>query len=312
VSTPTIGLDIGGTKVLGIVLDDDGNVAREARAASPHAGLDALVAVIAEIIAELAAETAPVGVGAAGLVDVTGTLRYAPNLPSIREAPLREALEHATGHRVVVDNDANVAALGEVAYGAAIGAKHVLFVTLGTGIGGGLLLDGALYHGARGFAGEIGHFTVDRNGPMCACGERGHWEAIASGTALGRMARELVARHGGSAIVAAAGGDPGRVSGIHVGQAAAEGDDDALGLLMQYADNVALGLAALANILDPERIVIAGGLVELGALLFVPLREAFSRHIEGVEYRPAIAIVPAELGERAGAVGAAVLARSLL
>jgi glucokinase len=102
------------------------------------------------------------------------------------------------------------------------------------------------------------------------------------------------------------------VSGIHVGAAAAQGDEDARGLIVQYADNVALGLAALANILDPERIVIAGGLVELGALLFVPLREAFARHIEGVDYRPAISIVPAELGERAGAVGGAVLARSLL
>jgi glucokinase len=124
------------------------------------------------------------------------------------------------------------------------------------------------------------------------------------------MAPELVARHGGAAIVAAAGGDPAAVTGVHVGIAGREGDSDALHLLVQYADNVALGLAALANIFDPECIVIAGGVVELGALLFGPLHDAFERHVEGLHYRPPINLVPAALGERAGAIGAAVLARS--
>jgi glucokinase len=229
----------------------------------------------------------------------------------IREAPLREALAAATGHPVIVDNDANVAAVGECAYGAARDRRHVLLVTLGTGIGGGLVLDGELYRGANGFAGEIGHFTIDINGPRCACGERGHWEAIASGTALGRIARELVARRAGGAIVAAAGGDPSSVTGEHVGIAAAQGDVDAQHLLVQYADNVALGLAGLANIVDPECIVISGGVVRLGVLLFAPLGEAFRRHVEAVDYRPQIDIVPAALGERSGAIGAAVLARRL-
>jgi glucokinase len=251
-------------------------------------------------------------VGAAGLVDRQGVVRYAPNLPNVREAPLRDALADATGHAVAVDNDAGVAALGEVTYGAAAGKRDVLLVTLGTGIGGGLLLDGRTYRGAHNFGAEIGHFTVDVNGPLCACGERGHWEAIASGTALGRMARELVARGGGAALVAAAGGDASAVTGNHVGEAAATGDPDARALLVQYAENVAIGLSGLSNILDPECIVIGGGLVELGPLLFGPLREAFGRHLEGVDYRPPVALVPAQLGERAGAVGAAVLARSLL
>ena len=120
----------------------------------------------------------------------------------------------------MVDNDAGVAALGEVTYGAAVGRRDVLLVTLGTGIGGGFLLDGRMYRGAHNFGAEIGHFTVDINGPLCACGERGHWEAIASGTALGRMARELVAKGGGAALVAAAGGDASAVTGTHVGRAA--------------------------------------------------------------------------------------------
>ena len=307
----TIGLDIGGTKVLGVLLAVDGTVLREERLASPHTGLDALVTTGASIVSRLDAADAAIGVGAAGLVDHDGTVRYAPNLPNVRGAPLRDALARATGHAVVVDNDAAVATLGEVTYGAAVGRRDVLLVTLGTGIGGGFLFDGRMYRGAHNFGAEIGHFTVDPSGPLCACGERGHWESIASGSALGRMARELVAKGGGSALVAAAGGDPGAVTGTHVGVAAAQGDADARSLLVQYAENVALGLAGLANILDPECIVIAGGLVELGPLLFGPLREAFGRHVEGVDYRPPVAIVPAQLGERAGAVGAAVLARSL-
>lgn len=309
---PTIGLDIGGTKVLGVLLADDGKVLREERLGSPHTGLDALVATGASIVTKLDSVGAPVGVGAAGLVDRNGVVRYAPNLPNVRDAPLRDALARATGHVVAVDNDASVATLGEATYGAAVGKRHVMLVTLGTGIGGGLLLDGRMYRGAHNFGAEFGHFTVDPDGPLCACGERGHWESIASGTALGRMARDLVAKGGGAALVAAAGGDPSAVTGAHVGIAAARGDADARALLVQYAENVALGLAGLANILDPECIVIAGGLVELGPLLFGPLREAFGRHIEGVDYRPPVAIVPAQLGERAGAIGAAVLARSLL
>ncbi|HWS44371.1 MAG TPA: ROK family protein [Acidimicrobiia bacterium] len=307
----TIGIDIGGTKMLGVLLDTGGEVVRESRQASPHAGLDALVGTAAAIVVALDAPDAPLGVGAAGLVDGDGHVRYAPNLPLIRDAPLRDALVQATGHRVIVDNDAGVAAVGEATYGAARDARHVLFATLGTGIGGALLLDGRMYRGAHNFGAEIGHFTVDPAGPRCACGERGHWEAIASGTALGRMARDLIAHGGGAAIVAAAGGEASAVTGIHVGAAASRGDDDAQHVLVQYAENVALGLAGLANIFDPERIVIGGGLVELGALLFGPLSDAFARHFEGAEYRPAVTIVPAQLGERAGAIGAAVLARSL-
>jgi len=311
-AVPTVGLDIGGTKVLGVLLDADGNVLREERRLSPHAGVDALVATAAAIVEQLAEPGVAVGVGAAGLVDHGGHVLYSPNLPTVRDAPLRDALYAATHHPLVVDNDANVAARGEVAYGAAKGVQHALLVTLGTGIGGGMLLNGQLYRGAHGFGAEIGHITVERGGPLCACGERGHWEAIASGTALGRMARELVAQGGGAQILAAAGGTVDAVTGVHVEETARAGDVDARALLARYADNVSIGLAALANVLDPELIVIAGGLVELGALLFDPLVASFMRHVEGAAYRPKIPIVPAELGERAGAVGAAVLARELL
>jgi glucokinase len=311
-TTPTVGLDIGGTKMLGVLLDHEGNVLREQRRLSPHAGVDALVGTATAIVDELALPDSPVGVGAAGLVNHDGEILYSPNLPTIREAPLQDALAAATRHPLVVDNDANVATRGEVAYGAARGLRHALLVTLGTGIGGGMLLDGELYRGAHGFGGEIGHITVERGGPLCACGELGHWEAIASGSALGRMARERIERGGGARILAAANGDVDEVTGVHVDTAARAGDAEAGAVLGEYADNVAIGLAALANVLDPEVIVIAGGLVELGPLLFDPLRVAFVQHVEGGKHRPDTPIVPAELGERAGAVGAAVLARDLL
>ena len=309
---PTVGLDIGGTKVLGVLLDEHGKALGEQRRLSPHAGIDALVATATAIVEELAPEPTPVGVGAAGMVSHDGHVLYSPNLPTVLDAPLREALQEATRHPIIVDNDANVAARGEIAYGAAVGVQHALFVTLGTGIGGAMLVGGQLYRGAHGFGAEIGHMTVERGGPLCACGEYGHWEAIASGTALGRMARELVSQGGGARILAAAGDDRDAVAGDHVEAAARAGDADAKALLARYADNVALGLAGLANVLDPELIVIGGGLVELGPLLFDPLRAAFMRHVEGAAFRPAIPIVPARLGERAGAVGAAVLARELL
>jgi glucokinase len=311
VSAQTIGLDIGGTKVLGVVADRDGSVVAEDREESPEGFADIVdsgATMIATLRSRATAAVTAVGIGIAGLVDAQGVLRYGPNLPGVIDAPVKEALAARTGLPVVVDNDANVAGWGEVRFGAAEGSRDALLVTLGTGIGGAIVLDGAVVRGAHGFAAEIGHFTVDPNGPICACGERGHWESIASGSALGRMARERIEAGGGAAILARAHGDHDAVNGHHVGQAAAAGDADALAVLDAYADNVALGLSALANILDPEIIVIGGGLVTLGDLLFEPLRAAFLAHIEAPEHRPKVPIVPATLGERAGAIGAAAIA----
>jgi glucokinase len=307
----TLGLDIGGTKVAGVALDANGTVVTDHLAASEH-GLEQLVQICCAVIDALAQPGAPVGIGAAGLVTLDGRLNYAPNIPGVVNAPLQDEVAKKSGRRVVVDNDANVAALGEVTYGGAKGAKDALMVTLGTGIGGGIILNGSVLRGAHGFAAEIGHITVQRGGPRCACGEYGHWEAIASGNALGRMARERIESGKLKAILAVAHGDVDAVTGHQVGEAARAGDADTLALLEEYADNVALGLAALANVLDPELIVISGGVITLGSMLFDPLQKAFARHVEGVEYRPAIPIVPAALGVRAGGIGAAVLARGLL
>lgn len=301
----TIGIDIGGTKILGAVVDRDGNVLDVERVPSPASpgGFADAVGGLVRTLRARHPDVVACGVGCAGLVTNEGVVRYSPNLPGVIDLPLQTIVAEASGLPSVADNDANVAGYGEVVHGAAAGTRHALMVTLGTGIGGAIISDGRIYRGAYGFAGEIGHFVVDRNGPMCACGERGHWEAIASGNALGRMARERAAARGEATD---------GVDGHSVSADAQRGDAGALALLDDFADNVAIGLVGLANILDPEVIVIAGGLVELGRMLFDPLERAFLAHLEGAEHRPAITIVPARLGERAGAIGAAALARTLV
>ena len=312
----TFGIDLGGTNVRCGVVDGDGVIVADRRAAThPGASWSELVAAMVGLVRALAVDhpDAPaVGVGAAGLVTREGEVLYAPNIPGLRRAPVRAALVEELELPVFVDNDANAAAHGELVHGAARGARYALVITLGTGIGGGIIARERVIRGAHGFAAEIGHFQIDPDGPVCACGERGHWEAFASGSALGRMGRERAAAGGIPAAVALAGGDPDAVTGMHVGDAAQASDPEALELLSEYAGFVAVGLAGLTNILDPDRIVISGGLVELGDALFTPLRAAFADRIEGSEYRPRVDIVPAELGDRAGVIGAAALARDLV
>jgi glucokinase len=309
----TVGLDLGGTKILAVLLDPDGGVRAEERVETPDGAAAVLTALAAATRSvDRAGEASAVGVGAAGLVDGAGVLRYAPNIRSLVEFPLGPALADALGMPVVVDNDANAAAWGEAVHGAARGVADALVVTLGTGVGGGIIAGGRLYRGAHGFAAEIGHFQVVEGGPECACGERGHWEALASGSALGRIGRAWAVRGDLPSAVVLAGGDPSLVTGEHVGTAAVAGERDALAVLAEYADGVAVGLAALVNILDPALIVIGGGLVGLGDALLDPVRSALARRVEAPDHRPPVTIAPAALGERAGAVGAAAYAREAL
>lgn len=310
---PTIGVDLGATNVRCAVVDRSGSILGELRGHTGEGGVNVVPTTTALVqqLRERRPDVRAVGVGAAGLVDREGAVQYAPNIPAFRHTPLRMELEAAIGLPVVVDNDANAAAWGEVVHGAARGALYALMITLGSGIGGGIIARGRIIRGAHGFAAEVGHFQIDPNGPMCACGQRGHWEAFASGHALGRMGRQWAHEGRAPGVVARAGGDPDAVTGVHVGDSAQGGDPDGRALLDEYAGYVAVGLAGLANILDPERIVISGGLVELGDTLMTPVRDAFARHIEGAEYRPLIPIVAAELGEHAGVIGAAARARDL-
>jgi glucokinase len=184
----------------------------------------------------------------------------------------------------------------------------MVLVTLGTGIGGGIVAGGELQHGAAGFAGEPGHMVVDPHGPPCPCGRRGCWERYASGSGLGRLARDAAYAGQAEVVLALAGGDPEDVRGEHVTTAAADGDAEAIAVLRDFAWWVALGVSNLENLLDPEVVVIGGGLAEAGELLLGPTRDAYATLVLGYEYRPPVRIVGAELGAEAGAIGAGLLA----
>jgi glucokinase len=308
------GLDLGGTKLLGLVTAPDADaplvVVKRPRPVDVLEGLGLLVADLVAAAAEQApdAGVVAVGVGMPGLVDRSGVFRYGPNLPGVVDVGVAEALAERVGLPVVVDNDATCAGWAEHERGAARGANHSLTVTLGTGIGAGITVKGEVLRGAHGLAGEPGHMLVAPSGHECRCGRLGCWEQYASGTALGRMGREAAAAGQGAAVLARAGGSPDAVRGEHVVAAAADGDADARAVLGQFGWWVAQGLANLVNVLDSEVVVLGGGLAEAGDLLLDPVRRAFEGTIMGATHRDPVPIVAAQLGERAGAWGAALLA----
>jgi glucokinase len=307
------GIDVGGTKVLGVALraDDPAVVLGEARTPTPDSETGLLDA-MADVVRQLDAQAGrpgitAVGVGIAGLIDRTGRLRVSPNLPGRRDVDIGVELHRRLGLPIRVDNDATCAAWGEYLAGAARGADDAVLVTLGTGIGAGLIADGELVRGAHGFGGEAGHMVVDPRGPRCPCGRRGCWERFASGTGLGWLGREAAEAGQFPRGVELAGGVADNVRGEHVTQAAREGDEDALEVMQEFAGWVGLGLGNLVTLLDCSLVVIGGGLVEAGEVLLAPVRAAYLRQVMAPEERQDVRIVPAELGERAGATGAALL-----
>lgn len=307
------GIDVGGTKVLGVALraDDPAVVLGEARTPTPDSEtglLDAMADVVRQLDVQVGRPgITAVGVGIAGLIDRTGRLRVSPNLPGRRDVDIGVELHRRLGLPIRVDNDATCAAWGEYLAGAARGADDAVLVTLGTGIGAGLIADGELVRGAHGFGGEAGHMVVDPRGPRCPCGRRGCWERFASGTGLGWLGREAAEAGQFPRGVELAGGVADNVRGEHVTQAAREGDEDALEVMQEFAGWVGLGLGNLVTLLDCSLVVIGGGLVEAGEVLLAPVRTAYLRQVMAPEERQGVRIVPAELGERAGATGAALL-----
>ncbi|WP_017615414.1 ROK family glucokinase [Nocardiopsis salina] len=311
----TVGVDIGGSKVSAGVVTPQGRVLARVRTETPHRSKSPEVVeeTVAGVVDELrsAHPVRAVGVGAAGFVDEhRSTVLFAPHL-SWRGEPLKDALTVRLGLPVVVENDANAAAWAEASVGAAQGSDDVVVVNLGTGIGGAVVLGGGLHRGRYGMAGEFGHMTVVPGGHRCECGNRGCWEQYASGNALAREARSLVAAESpvAGALTEAVGGDPALVSGALVGELAAKGDLACVELMEDAGEWLGSGLADLAAAFDPEVFVIGGGVSENGDLLLGPARTAFERRLTGRGYRPAARVVPAALGNEAGIVGAADLAR---
>lgn len=303
-----IGLDVGGSKVAGILMSEDGTVRELLRLDTPADDVEAVLETVVLVAERLRARgsAAAVGLGAAGMVEFeTGVMRWAPNI-AWREVPLRELVEEHIGLPCVVDNDANTAAWGEFRFGAGRGLRHALVVTVGTGIGGGLIQDGALYRGAHGFAAEIGHVIVEPDGPICGCGNLGCWEQVASGQALDRMAEGAARLHPEGPIARASGG--AAASGRDVVLAAVQGDPGAVTILETVGRRLGEGLAGLANILDPEAIIVGGGVAEIGPPILDPARASFLEAVEAPDHRPEIPILSAELGNDAGAIGAAAMA----
>ena len=313
----TVGVDIGGTKVVAGVVTPDGTLLETVRAETPDRSQSPEVVerAIADVVLELVArhDVAAVGIGAAGFVDAAReSVLFAPHL-SWRHEPLTDKLSARLRLPVVVDNDANAAAWAEWRFGAGRGESHLICVTLGTGIGGGLLFDGALVRGRFGVAGEFGHMQVVPGGHRCECGNRGCWEQYASGNALVREGRELLAARSPVAhgLSQAVGGDPDRLTGPVVTRLAQAGDQTAVELLAEVGQWLGVGLANLAAALDPGLFVIGGGVSDAGDLILDPARDAFRRTLTGRGYRPEARVVRAALGPEAGLIGAGDLARQV-
>jgi len=319
VSDIAIGVDVGGTKALALMVARDGRVLGEMQSQTPHdegfgAG-EATTKVLVEQIFELCDRQSldpahvPIGVGLPGMMRRDGHLAFAPNLQTASGADLGTQLGDALGNAsVFCENDANCAALAEHEWGAGRGIRDFVMVTLGTGIGGGVVADGELVRGRSGFAGEIGHMVVDARGAECPCGGQGCWERYASGGGLHRMTREAALEGRLATLVERRGGDAKSVRAEDVTAAAAEGLDEAVTLMREVGWWLALGLSNLAAILDCGHFVIGGGLSSASDLVLPAAREFLAELVEGYEARPAITVTTSMFGPRSGAMGATLVA----
>ncbi|MHA7245596.1 ROK family protein [Arthrobacter tecti] len=308
-----IGIDIGGTKVAAGVVDPDGVIVASARRETPGQDPRKVETVIVDLVRELGRgrRIRSVGIGAAGWMDLdNGTVLFSPHL-AWRNEPLRANLEKMLRRRVTVLNDADAAAWAEWRFGAGRDEPRLVCITLGTGIGGAMIMDGVLERGRHGVAGEFGHQIIVPNGHRCECGNRGCWEQYASGNALGREARELATANSPVAqtILREVHGRAESITGSVVTRLALQGDPACRELIDDVGQWLGLGIANLAAALDPGTFVIGGGLGAAGSLLIDPARRSFERNLTGRGFRPAAVITTAALGPEAGLVGAADLSR---
>lgn len=306
-----VGIDIGGTKLAAGVVAADGSILDRVRYATPTDG-DEIVEIVVAVARDFAERhhltSPPVGLGVAALVTADGGVSFAPNLPWTNFG-LRDTLRARLEGPITVDNDANAAAWGEYRRGAGRGARgSMVMLTVGTGVGGGLVLDGQLLRGAGGMAGELGHIAILEGGPLCACGQRGCLESLASGTAIARMGREAVDRGTLAPDSPLAALEPEAITGKAVTVAAHAGDAGAVGILASAGRWLGIGIASLIAAFDPEIVVLGGGAMQAGHLLLEPAIEAADARLVGRGFRTLAPIVPATLADDAGLVGAALQA----
>jgi len=309
----SIGVDIGGTKIAAGVVDEDGEIIAATTRSTPATDPALLEAAVADAVAELRGEhsVGGIGVGAAGFIGADRrTVTFAANL-AWRDHPLADELERLTGLPVVVENDANAAGWAEFRFGAAREARHMLMLTVGTGLGGAAVMEGVLLRGSGGFAGEVAHMTAVPDGQWCGCGLRGCLEQYTAGTALVRAAKRRAASGDPllGPLVQAAGGDRRAIDGPLVTRLAQQGDPGARELIAGIGTWLGRGAAAISALLDPDVIVVGGGVSAAGDLLLDPARQAYSASLTARAHRPLAPFVLAGMGNRAGIVGAADLAR---
>lgn len=306
-----VGIDVGGTKALGLLVDpDDGRIVARTKKSS-HGSGDELVARLTEIVADLS-ERSPeplqrVGLGIAGLAARTGVVRYSPNLPNLVEFPVGQLLAETTQTDLITINDATAGTWAEAKLGAGRGTEDFAYVALGSGIGTGFVAGGHLLLGANGFAGESGHMTVDASGPAHITGEPGPWEYFASGNGLGRLGREAATAGDFPAVVALVS-DINEIRSEHVITALNQGDPTAAEIFDGFCREAARGIANLILILDSSRVVIGGGLAEVGEPLRAGIDDWLQRLLLGSEHRPRVEVVLATFGSESGALGAALVA----
>ncbi|HEX9676508.1 MAG TPA: ROK family protein [Anaerolineales bacterium] len=304
-----IGVDLGGTQIRALRTDLAGEkAARAEQLTLAQQGPQAVVSRILETVREVMAgipgeEILGLGIGAPGPIDSAGVVHDPPNLPGWRGVSLVDELAGPLGLPIYAGNDANLGALAEYRFGAGIGVDHLVYLTVGTGIGGGVISHGRMLTGWRGFAAEIGHQTLDPDGPLCGCGQPGHLEAFASGPAIAREARKALEQGRSSTIPEHAGG---AVTAKSVAAAANGGDALAIELLRQAGYYLGLGLANLIHILEPQRILIGGGVSRAGELLLGPARQTVEQRLMSPVYR-GVEILSAALGPDVGLMGAAAL-----
>ncbi|MDY7018992.1 MAG: ROK family protein [Chloroflexota bacterium] len=311
-----LGIDLGGTKILTAVVNSQGQMLSRDHSITPATkGPDAVIRAIMESTERalgqagiVASELSVVGVGAPGLSNPeTGILFTSPHLPGWRDVPLRDIIEKGLGVKTLLINDANAAALGEFYFGAGRGSRQFIYITLSTGIGSGIVIDGKIYTGSTGTAGEVGHMTIDDNGPLCNCGNRGCWEALASGTALAKEAKHRIKEGVSTSILDYTDGDIEKVTAQVIHSAAQQGDNLSKELIARTGYYVGVGLANLVNIFNPELIVIGGGLSNIGGMLLEPAFKVAGEIAYKEAYR-AVRFAPAELGWNSGVLGAAAFA----